>query len=382
MHAANRLVGWKIARHELRDGTCARRCGWPWLLAALCLILMSCSQEGPKKPPAPRVARVVRIHLEGGGVHGEASGVIESRHNAQVGFLVGGRLIERNVDVGMVVDTGAVLAQLDATDYQNRLAAAQSELNAAKAEVRQATPQEVRQRTLLKAGYSTQLDYDRALRALDTARSHLDEAEANLRLAKDQVAYTTLKASTAGAVTKVGADPGQVVSAGQMIVVISQLDAREGVFSVSEQAIGVISPGTLVHVSLQSNPSTAIEGSIREISPAADPVTGTYTVKVSLPKAPDAMRLGALVTGSIETKGKPVAVIPTGALLQSSDQPKVWVVAPADKTVHLRSVVVERFDSDTVTISQGLKEGDLVITAGVNWMAEGEKVSLPEGVSQ
>ena len=325
---------------------------------------------------------MVRIHLEGGGVHGEASGVIESRHNAQVGFLVGGRLIERDVDVGMVVDTGAVLAQLDATDFQNRLAAAQSELNAAKAEVRQATPQEVRQRTLLKAGYSTQLDYDRALRALDTARSHLDEAQANLRLATDQVAYTTLKASTAGAVTKVGADPGQVVSAGQMIVVISQLDAREGVFSVSEQAIGVISPGTLVHVTLQSNPSTSVEGSIREISPAADPVTGTYTVKVSLPKAPDAMRLGALVTGSIETKGKPVAVIPTGALLQSSDQPKVWVVSPADKTLHLRSVVVERFDSDTVTISQGLKEGDLVITAGVNWMAEGEKVSLPEGVSQ
>ena len=101
MHTANRLVGWKTARHELRDGTCARRCGWPWLLAALCLILMSCSQEGPKKPPAPRVARVVRIHLEGGGVHGEASGVIESRHNVQVGFLVGGRLIERDVDVGM-----------------------------------------------------------------------------------------------------------------------------------------------------------------------------------------------------------------------------------------------------------------------------------------
>ena len=80
--------------------------------------------------------------------------------------------------------------------------------------------------------------------------------------------------------------------------------------------------------------------------------------------------------------GEPVAVIPTGALLQSSDQPKVWVVSPADKTLHLRSVVVERFDSDTVTISEGLKEGDLVITAGVNWMAEGEKVSLPEGVSQ
>lgn len=324
----------------------------------------------------------MRVHLEGGGVRGEASGVIESRHNAQVGFLIAGRLIERNADVGMVVDKGDVLAQLDPTDYQNRLAAAQSEVNAAKSEVRQATPQEARQRTLLKQGYSTQLDYDRALRALQTAQSHLDEALAHLRLARDQVAYATLKADSAGAVTAVGADPGQVVNAGQMIVVISQLDAREGVFSVSEQAIGVISPGMAVHVALQSNSSVAIDGTIREISPAADPVTGTYTVKVSLPNAPDAMRLGALVTGSIETKGDPVAVIPTGALLQSHSEPQLWVVSPADKTVHLRSVVVERFDSDTITISHGLNEGDLVVTAGVNWIAEGEKVSLPEGVSK
>ncbi|HKF59985.1 MAG TPA: hypothetical protein VKB42_01405, partial [Dongiaceae bacterium] len=72
-------MGRKIARHELRDGAGAWRYGQSWLLGALCLILIACSQEAPKKPPAPRVARVVRIHLEGGGVHGEASGVIESR---------------------------------------------------------------------------------------------------------------------------------------------------------------------------------------------------------------------------------------------------------------------------------------------------------------
>jgi len=326
--------------------------------------------------------RVLEIHLDEGGLRGEASGVIDSRYNAQVGFLVGGRLIERKADVGMMVAKGDLLAQLDPTDYKNKLAAAQSQIDGAKSEVAQAGPQEARLKKLLQQGYTTQLEYDRALRSLMTSKAHLEEAQANLRLAQDQVGYTTLKAETDGAVTAVGADPGQVVNAGQMIVQISQVDAREGVFAVSERAISIIRPGFPIRVALQSDPSVAVDGTVREVSPTADPVTGTYTVKVSLPNAPDAMRLGAVVVGSAEVKGEPVAVIPTGALLQSGSEPAVWVVSPTEKVVHRRTVKVLRFDTDTVTLSKGLKDGDLVVTAGVNWLAEGQKVSLPTEIAQ
>lgn len=346
------------------------------------LLLGACSKEEPAAPPTPRTVRVMKIQLEGAGFGGQASGVINSRYNAQVGFLVGGRLIERKADVGMMVEKGDLLAQLDPTDYKNKLAAAQSQLNAAQSEVNQAAPQEARLKGLLKQGYTTQLEYDRALRALNTAKAHLDEAQANLRLATDQVGYTTLTADTAGAITAVGADPGQVVNAGQMIVQISQLDAREAVFAVSERAISAIRPGLVVRVALQSDPMVAVDGTVREISPTADPVTGTYTIKVSLPDAPDTMRLGAVVTGSVELKGEPVAIIPTSALLQSGTQPAVWIVSPTEKVVHRQPVKVLRFDADNVTVSQGLKDGDLVVTAGVNWLAEGQKVSLPAGVGQ
>jgi len=353
-----------------------------WLSATMLVTLASCSKEKTEPPPPPRTVRVLQIHLEGGGLRGEASGVIDSRYNAQVGFLVAGRMIERKADIGMTVSKGDVLAQLDATDYKNKLAAAQSKISAAQSEVAQAGPQEARLNKLLKQGYTTQLNYDRALRSLNSAKAHLEEAQANLRLAQDQVGYTTLKADTSGAVTAVGADPGQVVNAGQMIVQISQVDAREGVFAVSERAISVIRPGFTIRVVLQSDPAIAVDGSVREISPTADPVTGTYTVKVSLPNAPDAMRLGAVVTGTAEVKGEPVAVIPTGALLQSGSQPAVWVVSAKEKAVHRQPVKVLRFDADTVTLSKGLKEGDLVVTAGVNWLAEGQKVSLPTEIAQ
>jgi RND family efflux transporter MFP subunit len=351
------------------------------LSAGLLVSLASCSKEESAAPPPPRTVRVVQIHLERAGLGGSASGVIESRYNAQVGFLVGGRLMERRVDIGANVQKGDVLAQLDATDYKNKLAAAQSQVKAAQSEVAQAAPQEARLSSLLKQGFTTQLAYDKALLALNSAKAKVDQAQANLRLAQDQVNYTTLKADADGAVTAVGADPGQVVNAGQMIVQISQLDAREAVFSVSERAVAIMEPGLIVGVALQSDPSIAVDGSVREISPTADPVTGTYKVKVALTDPPDAMRLGAVVIGSVEMKGEPVAVIPTGALLQTGGEPAVWVVSPAEKLVHRRTVKVLRFDADSVTISEGLKEGDLIVTAGVNWLAEGQKVSLPPGIA-
>jgi RND family efflux transporter MFP subunit len=348
--------------------------------AGLFVSLAGCSEEEPAAPP-PRMVRVVQIHLEEAGLGGSASGVIESRYNAQVGFLVGGRLIKRQADVGMNVTKGDVLAELDPTDYKNKVAAAESQVNAAKGEVAQAAPQEARLKTLLKQGFATQVQYDVSLRALTTANAHLKEAQANLRLAQDQAGYTILKADTSGAVTATGADPGQVVNAGQMIAQISQLDAREGVFSVSERAVSVIKPGLIIGVALQSNPSIEVDGTVREISPTADPVTGTYKVRVALGDAPEAMRLGAIVIGTLDIKGEPVAVIPASALLQTGGEPAVWVVSPTDKVVHRRAVKVLRFDPDTVTISEGLKEGDLVVTAGINWLAEGQKVSLPAGTA-
>src|SRR5882724_155660 len=153
------------------------------LSAGLFVSLASCSKEEEAAPPPPRTVRVVQIHLERAGLGGSASGVIESRYNAQVGFLVGGRLIERRVDIGANVQKGDVLAQLDATDYKNKLAAAQSQVKAAQSEVAQAAPQEARLSSLLKQGFTTQLAYDKALLALNSAKAKVDQAQANLRLA-------------------------------------------------------------------------------------------------------------------------------------------------------------------------------------------------------
>jgi RND family efflux transporter MFP subunit len=335
-------------------------------------------QPAKPEPPPPRTARVVEADPQAMPISVEGSGQIAARTTTNVGFLVDGRLMSRNVGVGDSVKAGDLLAKLDPTDFQNKLASANSQVAAAEASVAQAAPQEAAKKKLLKDGFTTQADYDNALQALQSAQASLDNAKANQRLAESQLAYATLDSPVGGVVTQTGADAGQVVSAGQMVVQIAQSDLLDAVFAVSARVATAAKIGIPVEVTLQSDPTLKITGAVREIAPNADPVTGTYDVKVGLTDPPPAMRLGALVRGKASVPGDVVIRIPPTALLQTGDKPAVWVVG-ADGTVHRKDVTVARYDSDAVIVSGGLEKGDLVVAAGVNSLADGQKVN-PEKV--
>ena len=361
----------------------------PFLCSCIaCVYLAGCKGENTM-PAAVRPARVVVVTPHQLGVMAEGAGLIKSRYESSVGFEVGGRLVSRYVDVGAVVTKGQKLAKLSDIDYRNRVTAAEGELATANAAVAQAAPQEWRYRTLLKEGWTTRALYENALKALQSAQAQVQSAEANLRIAQNQLSYTELLAPDDGVVTATKVDPGQVVDAGQAIVEIARNAEREAVFAVASEQIAHAKVGMPVKVWLQGRPEIAVTGSIREISPEADSTTGTYQVKVTLPSSPPPeMRLGAVVVGHAEIPGKEEVVsVPPTALLQSGNGPQVWVVGE-DGKVHRRSVQLVEFDANSVVISRGLASGEKVVTAGINSLAEGDSVkpetegnSLAEGKS-
>ena len=337
------------------------------------MFLAGCRDENTT-PAAVRTARVVVVTPHQLGVVAEGAGLIRSRYDSPVGFEVGGRVVSRYVDVGAVVTKGQKLAKLSDVDYQNRVTAAEGELATANAAVAQATPQEWRYRTLLEKGWTTRALYENALKALQSAQAQVQSADANLRIAQNQLSYTELLAPDDGVVTATKADPGQVVEAGQAIVEIAKNAEHEAVFAVASEHIAHAKVGMPVKVSLQGRPEIAVTGSIREISPEADSTTGTYQVKVTLPSPPLLeMRLGAVVVGRVEIQGQEVVSLPPTALLQSGDGPQVWVVGE-DGKVHRRPVELLEFDANSVVISRGLSPGEKVVTAGINSLAEGESV--------
>lgn len=346
----------------------------PFLCACLaCVILAGCKDEKSTAPAAVRPVRVVEVTPQKLGLVAQGAGRIQSRYVSRVGFQLDGRLVSRDVDVGAVVKKGQKLAQISAVDYQSKVTAAEADLASARAAVDQAAPQEGRYRTLLEKGWATRAAYENALKALQSAQAQVQSAEANLRIAQNQLGYTELLAPDDGVVTATEADPGQVVSSGQPVVEISGSAEREAAFAVAGTDIAHASPGMAVKVWLQGRPDIAVTGSIREISPEADSATGTYTVKVALPPPPPEMRLGAVVVGRAETKGQEVVSLPPTALLQSGDGPQVWVVG-GDGKVRRQAVGLLEFDADAVVISHGLSAGEKVVTAGVNSLAEGQPV--------
>jgi RND family efflux transporter MFP subunit len=343
--------------------------------------LAACQPDTETTAPAPRIARVVEADPQPSTQRVEGSGSVEARNTVDVGFLVDGRLQSRAVDIGDEVKVGDVIATIDPTDLQNQLDSANAQVAAAEAELARATPEEAAKRKLLADGVTTQNDYDQALKALQTAKANVDGAKASQRLAQDQLKYATLTSTVDGIVTETGAEPGEVVAAKQMIVQVAEEKSFDGVFSVGADIATAATIGLPVEVWLQSDPTVRMSGTIRQIAPLADPTTGTYTIKVALPDdRPPTVRLGSLVRGSAEVTGDTVVKLPPTALLQTGDNPMVWVVSPSDDTVAKRQVTVLRYDSDAVLVSDGLKKGELVVSIGVNSLTEGQEVK-PEKVA-
>jgi RND family efflux transporter MFP subunit len=347
--------------------------------AAGALILLSalaaCHKEEKAASQAVRPVRTATVELREGGEKVSLTGEIQPRYQADLGFRVNGKILDRPVDVGTQVKTGALLARLDPQQYKQDLEVAKSEIAVAQAEVTRSQAQEYRQRELLKNGHTTQVAYDQALKTFKTAEARLDAARARAVQASENLGYTELKADNDGVITAIGADPGQVVSAGQMVVRLAQPGEREAVFNIAEGAFKKRPTDPTVTVHLVSNPEVETAGKVRYISPQADPATRTYTVRVSLPDAPPQMRLGANVVGTVTLDQGQTVSIPGSALFQKDGKPAVWLVEK-DKTVQLKPITVQRYQGDSVVVGDGLAEGDVVVTAGVQKLLPGQKVAL------
>ena len=176
--------------------------------------------------------------------------------------------------------------------------------------------------------------------------------------------------------TAVGAEPGEVVQAGRMIVQVARDDGRDAVFDVPAQVMDQAPADPEIEVALTTDPSVTAIGRVREVAPRADAVTGTFEIKVGLADPPPAMRLGSTVTGRMQVGGAGGIEVPASALTRAEGQPAVWLVDPADETVSLRNIEVLRHDPARVLVAQGLEPGDVVVTAGAQALRPGQQVRL------
>lgn len=351
------------------------------IVAASLIAATAAACEKPVPPnPAARPVRTVTVGCCAGGETTSLTGQIRAKDQVSIAFRIEGRMIERPVNVGDALTPGQVVAKLDPQDQQHSLRTAQGNLDAAVARLSQARSNFLRKQELLKGGWVARAQFDDAQEALQTAQAQVESAQAQVHLAEDQLSYTVLYADAPGAVTGVGAEPGEVVHGGQAILNAAREGARDAVFDVPEELIRIGPRDPAVEIALTNDPDVKATGRVREVAPQADAATRTFRVKVSVVDPPAAMRLGATVTGRIKLAASPGMEIPPSALTEANGHPVVWVIDPQNQTVSQRNVDVLRYDASSAVIGHGLETGDVVVTAGIQQLHPGQKVRLLGGV--
>lgn len=344
---------------------------------ALAGFLAACTAEKEEVATAPRLVRVVTIEENKAGQTVQFAGTVESQVQVDLAFRIGGRVVERLVNVGDVVEGGQRLARLDASDEENGLRAAQAAFVAADSQLAEARLTYNRQRQLYTRQVVARAAVDRAEQALTSAQAATDAAQAQVGIARRRVDDTVLYADAPGVVTAVGIEAGEVAAAGRMVVQIARDDGKDAVFNVPAATIANSPPDPEVLVSLSMSPAVTAQGRVREVAPRADVATGTFQVRVGLINPPAEMRLGSTVTGQAHFGDTLGIEIPASALTTSEGQPAVWVVDAATNKVALRTIEIADFTPASVKVAGGLVVGEIVVTAGVQALRPDQEVRLP-----
>lgn len=344
-------------------------------LAAL-LAMAACSKT--EAPPAqPRLVTVVKAGLDD--VEGRTSytGEVRARYESALGFRVPGKLGERLVEVGDTVKAGQALARLDPADQRLAAETARQQAVAAELSLAQTESDIKRFKDLYEQGFISPADFERRMTGLRVAAAQLEQARSQLGLARNQSAYTTLAADHAGVVTQVAAEVGQVLAAGQMVFRVARPGEKEVWIPVPENRLGELGKAKDVSIDLWADPASRYRGRVRELAPSADPVTRTYTAKVTLLDSGPAVQLGMTANVRFAAADAGGALrLPGTAVFKKGEQAAVWVVDTATSQVRLRPVGVGAYFEDHVNVTSGLQAGEIVVRAGVHKLFEGEKVRI------
>lgn len=350
----------------------------PALLAAA--IIAGCSKP-ESTSSSLRPALSYKISANAGVDADVYPGEIRARHEADHAFRIGGKMVARLVDQGSVVRRGQPLARLDPQDSKLAADASTANVTAAETEATFADAEYKRFKDLFAKGFVSQSALDQKLNVANAAKARLESARAQANVSINQAGYAVLTAEQDGVVTQVMAESGQVVAPGQAVMRIANPAEKELSISVPEAKITEFrTAGTNgaakkeLRVATWSQPDKYYAAKVREVSAAADPITRTYAVRVTLQKADEVVQLGmsayAVLLGANEAG---VLAVPLSALYVKGNTTGVWLIA-ADGKVSLKPVTVVQYKENSALIKDGVKIGDVIVAAGVHKLREGEVV--------
>jgi multidrug efflux system membrane fusion protein len=350
-----------------------------FVLVGVVTALTACGvKEAPQEVVRP--VQLTQVAIGGNADASVFAGEVKPRHEADLGFRIGGKIVARYVDVGARVRRGQALARLDPADVGLQAEAAKAQVAATETEYKFAQAEFDRYQNLHREKFISASALDAKRNTLDANRAKFEQAKANLAVSQNQASYATLVASEDGVVTTVNAEPGQVVAAAQSVVRIAREDEREVAISVPENRIGELKSAQQLVAVLSANPGRTYAARAREVSPAVDPTTRTFAVRVTIVDADPSVQWGMTANVGLLAPGNAsAALLPLTSIYQKDGQPAVWRFDPVSRQVSLVPVAIGQFREDGVVVTSGVRHGDWIVSAGVHKLIPGQIVRPYEG---
>jgi len=336
-------------------------------------LLLSACNKAPPPEEKPRPVKLITVGVAAVQGRMELAGEVRARTESALGFRVGGKIMARHVEAGQRVRKGQALARLDPRDYALAQSAAQSQVAAAQADLDVARAEYRRYQELRAKNFVSELDLERKRVAAAAAEARLAGVQSGASLEGNRLEDAVLRADADGVITSVQADVGEVVAAGQPVLALAQEGAREIAVEFPEDRTPLARIGT-AEVTLWARPGVKFPARLRELAAAADPVTRTFRARYSVQAPADALALGQSATVHLTLPTQKGGMkLPTTALLEDHGKTRVWQF-DAEKGV-LKSVPVQiaGIDGNEVVVA-GLPAGAQVVVAGVHVLSEGQKV--------
>ena len=339
------------------------------LIILAAIIFTGCGDEEIAEIKIPYV-KTQKVNFDNVSSENIYSGTVCGRYETNLAFQVGGKILRRNVEVGNYVRRGDLLFVLDSKDILQQANQGDAQVKAALAQLNLAEKNLNRYKQLFSQGAVSAAMLDEYQTNYDAALANYQNAVAISKQSQNALEYTNLNSNANGVISAINVEVGQVISAGQPVLTLVQTAELEVEINIPENKLSEIEIGKICEISFWANSET-VSGSVREISPMADAMSKTYRVRISIPNS-DKIQLGMTASANFSSKNFNGVILPLSAIYQIGNQTQVWIVTAENKTA-LKNIKVENFSNNEVLV-RGLNAGEIVITAGVHKLREGQEV--------
>jgi len=360
----------------------------------LCIITLlslffiaSCGEEEVADKEFIRPVRVMKINDIGGMKQRTFPGIAKATQEVELSFRVLGTLITLPVDIGDEVKQGDVVARLDPRDFEVNLRNVRSQLNEARAVAKRADSDYKRVKSVFEKdpGAISETAVDNALQNRDSARANAEALSASVTTAKDKLDYTYLKAPFDGVIVTKYVENFEDVGLKQAIMRIVDDTHIEMIVNIPQDLISLVPRVKTVNVVFDSFSEHTLIATVKEIGKEASAITRTYPVTLIMDQPEDIKILpgmagktkGAVIEG-VEELNEVGLEVPLSALftLGESRDTYVWIINEQSNTVKRRTVTTDRLTDHGQIVTEGLEPGELIATAGVHYLKEGQKIRI------